>query len=333
MTRPEAQTEIDVGVIVVTFNSRAHFLRLRNCLERQTRPFRLIVIDNASRPEERPVREDFPAGAEIVQMHANTGFASANNLGVSMLDTPYVALLNPDAFPAPDWIAELLAAAQKYPEAGAFGSTQISADDPARYDGLGDCYHVAGVPWRGGYGWPSDTRPQDGEVFTPCAAAALYRRLLWVELGGFDESFFCYCEDVDLGFRIRLAGFSVRQVAAATVHHVGGASSGARSFFAVYHGTRNRLWTFVKNMPGFAFWALLPAHVAVTVLFLVVSPIRGTGRPTWRGVADGIRGLPGIFRKRTQIQNNRRASVEAILYAMTWSPAAMLRRAPVVKAP
>ena len=320
-----------VDVVVVTFNSRAHFPRLRAALAAQTHPYRLTVIDNASRPDERPRASDMPEGAEIVQMETNTGFAAGNNFAVKRRDAPLIALLNPDAFPAPDWLERLVAAAEKNPAAAAFGSTQISADDPTHFDGLGDCYHVAGIPWRGGHGWPVDTGVQGGDTFSPCAAAALYRREVWEALGGFDERFFCYCEDVDLGFRIRLAGHRIVQVADALVHHVGGASSGKRSDFAVYHGTRNRLWTFVKNMPAPAFWPLLPAHVAVTLCFLAISPFRGTGQATWRGVGDALTGLGPILRARAANQRARRAKTSALLAAMAWSPFAMVRRAPVLR--
>jgi len=319
-----------VGVVVITYNSRAHFARQKAALEAQTQPFRLIVIDNASAPAQRPAAADFPAGADVRQMEDNLGFAAGNNRAVADLDTEFVALLNPDAFPAPDWLAQLVAAARAAPEAAAFGSTQIAAEDATRFDGLGDCYHVAGIPWRGGFGWPVDSGARSGEAFSPCAAAALYRTEVWRALGGFDESFFCYCEDVDLGFRIRLAGYRVLQVGDAVVHHVGGASSGRRSAFAVYHGTRNRMWTFVKNMPSPAFWLLAPAHIAMTLAFLAWSPFRGIGPATWRGVGDALKGLPRVWRARRTVQRGRRARAADVLGVMAFSPLAMLRRAPVV---
>lgn len=320
-----------VGVIIVTYNSRAHFARQKAALEAQTQAYRLLVIDNASATDQRPRAEDFPAGAEIIQMESNTGFAVANNVGVVRLDTPLVALLNPDAFPAPDWLETLVAAAARAPDVAAFGSTQISAEDPAVLDGLGDCYHVFGLPWRGGYGWPRATAVSDGEPFSVCAAAALYRCEAWRAVGGFDETFFCYCEDVDLGFRLRLAGWRSAQVAAAVVHHVGGASSGKRSDFAVYHGARNRLWTFVKNMPGLWFWLLAPAHAAATACLLVRARMQGTQDATLRGLRDALAGLDPVWRARRATQRARAASDVAVLAAMAWSPAAFVRRAPVLR--
>jgi len=129
-----------VGVVIVTFNSRRYFARLKAALSQQTEPFALYVVDNASAAEQRPGADDFPAGALIVQLEENIGFAAANNRAAALCDGEFIALLNPDAFPAPDWLVELLEAAARWPGAAAFGSTQIAADTPERYDGLGDCY-------------------------------------------------------------------------------------------------------------------------------------------------------------------------------------------------
>jgi|CXWL01.1.fsa_nt_gi GT2 family glycosyltransferase len=317
-------------IIVVTYNSRTHLARLKATLEAQTAPYDLIVWDNGSRTDQRPTPADLPANAQFVQCEENLGFAPANNRAIERASTEFIVLLNPDAFPEPDWLAQLLAAADANPKAAAFGSTQWSAEDDALYDGLGDCYHAAGVPWRGGYGWRRDASPPlTGEVFSPCAAAALYRTYVWRALAGFDERFFCYCEDVDLGFRIRLAGWTCLQIGAAKVSHVGGASSGKRSAFAVFHGTRNRLWTFAKNMPGVLLVPLVIAHAGVTLLFLAVSPFRGTGPATWRGVGAALQGMPDIWASRKE--RPRAVSLGALLRAFAWSPIALAKRAPVVR--
>jgi GT2 family glycosyltransferase len=144
-------------------------------------------------------------------------------------------------------------------------------------DGCGDVYHVSGLTWRAGHG--RTLRPDDllgREVFSACAAAALYRRAAFVAVGMFDEDFFCYLEDVDLGFRLRLGGYAARHVPAAVVHHVGNSSSGGRgSAFSVYHGHRNLVWCFVKNMPQPLFAFLLLPHLAQTIFSFVVFGCRG----------------------------------------------------------
>jgi GT2 family glycosyltransferase len=322
-----------IALIIVTHNSARFFKRMHEALEALTlKPDELLIIDSGSDPDQCPSKHKWPMQAHVHVAQGNIGFAAANNLGVAMTKSDLICLLNPDAFPEPDWLLRLSNAAATYPSAAAFGSTQISLSMDKCFDGLGDCYHVSGLPWRGGFGAPiTSDPPPTGAVFSPCAAAALYRRTVWCELEGFDERFFCYCEDVDLGFRIRLAGHDILQIGAAIVHHVGGASSGRRSEFAVFHGTRNRFWTYVKNMPDWAFWVLLPAHLGVTGLFLIVSPFRGTGPATWKGVFAALAGISDVWRDRRKVQKKRKARVNDILSAMAWSPLYMVQRAPVVR--
>ncbi len=316
-----------VAIITVTYNSRRHFARLKAALLAQTVPFALYVVDNASAPTERPRAADFPDGALIIQHEENTGFAAANNCAAALFDGAFIALLNPDAFPEPDWLAELLAAAARWPSAAAFGSTQISAAAPDCYDGLGDCYSAAGFPWRGGFGWPRSTPAVEGETFSPCAAAALYRNQDWRAAGGFDERFVSYCEDVDLGFRLRLAGKICVQAAKAKVHHVGSASSGRRSDYAMFHGARNRLWTYVKNMPAPLLVLTLPAHVLGTLALLMAAPFTGAGLAAWRGVWAGLAGLGHALRARRRPS----ATLAEIAGALTWRPDKLIRRAPGIR--
>jgi GT2 family glycosyltransferase len=162
-----------------------------------------------------------------------------------------LALLNPDAIPEPDWLAELDKAQRTFPDIDSFGSLQLDLNDCALLDGAGDNYLAVGIPWRGGHGRPATAAPPRGAVFSACAAAAMYRTDSFRAAGGFDEDYFCYVEDVDLGFRLRLRGGGCMHIPEAVVAHAGGVSSGSRrSEFAVYHGIRNMIWTFVKNMPG-----------------------------------------------------------------------------------
>ena len=159
-------------------------------------------------------------------------------------------------------------------------------------------------------------RPRESEVFAPCAAAALYRRAAFEEIGGFDERFFCYFEDVDLGFRLRLRGHRCVYVPDAIVRHVSSALSGYRSDFAVYHGERNAVWTFVKNMPGPLFWFYLPQHLALNLAALGYYPWRGQGRVVWRAKRDAMLGLPAALRERRAVQQQRRVEWRALRRAM-----------------
>jgi GT2 family glycosyltransferase len=229
-----------------------------------------------------------------------------------------VPLLNPDAFPDQHWLEALLSAARENHEYDVFGSKLVNAADPTLLDGVGDAYHMSGRVWRMGHGAPvSSFSEQACEVFSPCAAAALYRRSVLLEVGGFDEDYFCYVEDVDIGFRLRLAGYKAMYVPDAVVQHVGSATTGGQhSDFSVYHGHRNLVWTFVKDMPGILFWLLLPLHVAMNLVTLVVFALRGQGRVILRAKWDAIKGLPKMWRKRKAIQSARVATVREIWRVM-----------------
>lgn len=130
--------------------------------------------------------------------------------------------------------------------------------------------------------------------------------------GGFDEDFFCYVEDVDLGFRLRLLGHRCWYVPDSVVLHVGSAVTGRRSDFSIYHGHRNLVWTFVKNMPGVLFWLLLPLHVVLNLVSVIWFALRGQGAVILRAKRDALLGLPKMWRKRQQIQKARVASVRDI---------------------
>ncbi len=178
-------------------------------------------------------------------------------------------------------------------------------------DGEGDAYHVSGLVWRMGHGAPVPAVAEnEREVFSPCAAAALYRRSALLEAGGFDEDYFCYVEDVDLGFRLRLAGHRCLYVPLSVAHHVGSGTTGGRhSDFAIYHGHRNLVWTFVKDMPGLLFWLLLPLHVLLNLVSVIWFVLRGRGGVILRAKRDAVLGLPKMWRKRQQIQKMRLASI------------------------
>jgi GT2 family glycosyltransferase len=275
-----------------------------------------------------------PVSFRILAAGRNLGFAAANNLAAAATEAPWIALLNPDAIPAPDWLAALMAARAAHPDIVMFGSTQIQLADETRWDGLGDVYHASGILWRGGFDQRIAGPAPGGEVFGPCAAAALYRRDLFLDAGGFDERFFCYAEDVDLAFRLRLRGYRALQVADAVVRHAGSASTGRGSDFSLFHGWRNRSWVFVKNMPGPLFWPLLPLHLAAlaSLLLLGLRPgARERAAPCGRGLVAAVAGLGPIWRSRREIQRHRRASLGAIVRALSWSPSDLFGRRPVLR--
>jgi GT2 family glycosyltransferase len=302
-----------VSVIIVNWNGVRFLERCLTALMAQTvKPHEIILVDNASSDESVEIARRFPA-VQLMLLDQNTGFARGNNLAIeaASAESEWIALINPDAFAEPRWLETLLVAVESNPGFDVFGSKLVNAVDPRVLDGAGDAYHLSGLVWRMGHGTPVPTSAEnEHEVFSPCAAAALYRSSALRKIGGFDEDYFCYVEDVDLGFRLRLAGYRCLYVLQSVAHHVGsGTTGGQHSDFAMYHGHRNLVWTFVKDMPGFLFWLLLPLHVSLNLVSIIWFVLRGRGGVILRAKRDALLGLPKMWRKRQYIQKTRVASI------------------------
>ena len=292
------------AVIVVNWNSGSLLERCLAAVSAQTLPPReVLVVDNASQDGSADHLESRLPGVRVLRPGRNLGFAAANNLAAAEVkESEWLALLNPDAFPEPRWL-ERLASAAAQPGYSFFASRLVSAGDPDRLDGTGDLYNASGLAWRRDHGRPvaqaSDTA---SEVFSACAAAALYRRDAFLEAGGFDESYFCFFEDVDLAFRLRLAGHRCLHVPDAVVHHVGSAATRRGSDFAVYHGHRNLVWTYVKDMPWPLVLTCLPQHLLLNLVTLTWFTLRGQARTIFRAKWDALRSLPRVWKARRAVQ-------------------------------
>lgn len=306
-----------VAVVIVTWNAAGVVGEALEALARQTvRPERVVVVDNGSADVSKLelMMSAYPDWV-LVKSERNLGFAAANNLGFRYCGSvDFIALLNPDAFPRPEWLERLVAAHERHPGYACFASRQLVHSDDSILDGAGDYLTLAGKPGRRGYGKRAAGKYLNCEpIFSPCAAAALYTRRALEACGGFDERFFCYVEDVDLGYRLLLAGYRSLYVADAIVNHMGSALTGKRSEFAVYHGQRNLILNYVKNMPGPLFWGLLPVHLLANVIMLAGCVLGGSGHAAWRAKTDALRLLPDMWRSRRVVQAGRKISVLDVL--------------------
>jgi GT2 family glycosyltransferase len=311
---------IPISVIIVTFNSSPHLSHCLSALSRQTiTDFDVIIVDNGSTDGSADVIkvQYSTLSMHIHQLLKNIGFAAANNMGVRMAQGKWVVLLNADAFPEPDWLEKLVEAAEMHPEYAAFSSRQISANATEFLDGAGDAYHISGMAWRNCLGYPAAQYGQEsGEVFSPCAAAAMYLRDAFLEVGGFDEDLFSYYEDVDLGFRLRLAGYKAYYVADAVVHHVGSATFGLQSDFAFYHVHRNLVWVFLANMPSPYHVLFLPQHIFLNLFYLFYYALLGRGHVLFRAKRDALASLPKVLNKRRRIQASMNVRATDVVKAM-----------------
>ena len=308
-----------IAVVIVAHDAGAYLEQVGEALEALTlKPRRVIVVDNASRDGAVDKLAARRPDIEVLRPGRNLGFAAANNTAArTAAGCEWLALLNPDAFPEPDWLAALAQAARDHPECALIGSRLVRATVSGELDGTGDVYHVSGLAWRRDHRRPVAQGAAAGEVFSACAAAALYRRDAFITAGGFDEAYFCYFEDTDLAFRLRLAGHGCRYEPRSVARHVGSGTSGAESDFTIYHSHRNLVWTYVKNMPGALAWIYLPQHLLLNLLTVAWFCLRGQSRAILTAKRDAVRGLPRVLGQRRAIQAGRRVDDRALLRVMS----------------
>ncbi len=312
-----------VTAVIVNFNGGEMICKCLAALALQSfADFVTVVVDNnSSDGSVARIREHFPE-VILLSLDANLGFAGGVNHVLRHYPLgEWIALLNPDAFPAADWLAQLVSTARSHPEFASFGSRMFSDEAHHYLDGVGDAYHVSGLPWRIAHGCADSPRyNQNMEIFAPCAAASMYRVEALARVGFLDEDFFCYIEDVDLGFRLQLAGFRSLYVHTAAVQHVGSGLVGDHSDFQLYHGHRNLVWAYIKSMPGILFWVFLPFHLLLNLFTLCWFLLRGNGAVVLRAKRDAVRGIAHFWKKRREIQAGRKASLWHILRRLSWNP-------------
>lgn len=200
---------------------------------------------------------------------SNVGFGAAVNLAIGSTEAPYIAALNDDAEPGAAWLENLVRAADSDESVGMCASCiELSGQD--RLDSAGMLICLDGSSRQRGHQAPVSAFPVSEEVLCPSACAALYRRAMLDEVGVFDEDFFLYCEDTDLGLRARWAGWRCVYVPRAVVVHRYSGTAGTSSALKARYVERNRLWVAIKNFP-------LP--------LLLLVPVASLARYAWQVVA------------------------------------------------
>ncbi|MEO0712533.1 MAG: glycosyltransferase family 2 protein [Pseudomonadota bacterium] len=331
MSQDQAQPEF--SIVIVNYNGGDYIEGALRSLARQTvRDFEVILVDNASQDGSIDGLDTSALPAfELMRQSTNLGFAAANNLAAKRGRGRWLVLLNPDAEAADDWLAQLKRGFSRYPDVKVFACAQFDLHHEGQLDGAGDAYLAFGIPWRGGFGCPAGNLPDEGTCFSPCGASAVFDMTLFLEHGGFDERFFCYCEDVDLGFRMQLAGEPCVFLPDAVVHHAGGGLAGRVSEFALFHGSRNRVWAYFKNMPLPLLVLTLPGHLGISIYILLRGLMTGRARDTWRGMIAGVQGLGDILRPSPWSPPSRRVSLIDLSRAMAWNPLRITSRKPHVR--
>ncbi len=318
---------MEVAVVIVNWNRRD---LLRNCLNslRSQRgvPFEVVVVDNGSEDGSASmVIQEFgncpDLRVRLVRNEQNRGFCAANNQGIAASGGQFVALLNNDAEADDGWLAALRRCFEHGADIGMAASKILVYEDPRRIDKAGHLIYPDGQNrGRGSGEVDAGQYDQVEEVLWPDGCAAMYRREMLHEIGGFDEDFFAYADDAELGLRARIAGWKCLYTPDAVVRHHRGSTLGVASSRRLALIERNRVLLAAKLFPWSLLW-LNGAYYLARIGAGILAAGRGKGeisrfpglKGKWRAATALLRGdlaalrlLPRILRKRREIARLRK---------------------------
>ena len=314
---PDAQApEVAAGamhgstsVIIPVFGDGHH---LTNCvdslLSSRGRALEIVLMDDGSPQPIREFSEREPI--RCYRSERNLGPSHALNRGLEKTTGHWVVLLNSDVRVQPDSLEKLVRALEEHGDYDFAVSKLLKPTDPPAVDCRGDGILIGGGGYRIGHGEDDAAEsPAVRPVLGAAGTASVYRRSVLEELGGLDEDFFGFLEDVDVSLRAQLKGYRCLYVPTSVVFHEGGVSFlalGDREVFRLI--TRNQIWVVVKNYPGAVLLRALPRLLVFQALWLALMVWRGFFRSYLRGLYEAVRGLPQMLRKRRGIQQSRRIS-------------------------
>lgn len=281
--------EKKVTVIIPNYNGLKFMEPCFKALEAQSdKNFELLVVDNGSTDGSVEWLKD--RNIPSVFLEKNTGFSGAVNVGIRHAKTPYVILLNNDTEPEPDYVKALVHAMDRSPKIFSVSSKMIQLYHKELMDDAGDMYSILGWAYQRGVGQSIKGYQKARSVFAACAGAAIYRREVFDEIGGFDESHFAYLEDIDVGYRAKIYGYENVYCPAAVVYHVGSGTSGSKyNSFKVRLAARNNVYLNYKNMPVLQLLVnLLPILAGTFVKYFFFKKI-GFASDYMEGLKEGLR--------------------------------------------
>jgi GT2 family glycosyltransferase len=298
-----------VSVVIPNWNGKRFLAGCLDSLQAQTyENHEIIMVDNGSVDGSVELLEENYPHVRLIRYAKNTGFSVAVNRGIEEARGEFIALLNNDTVVDPHWLEEMMVGIKRYPDLGSVACKMLAYDDHALLDGAGDGYRRGGLPGRIGHR-EKDVGQFDSErfVFGACGGAALYRRELFDKIGLFDNDYFAYLEDVDLGLRAQSAGYKCLYLPKAIVYHLGcGTTGSGYSPLVVKLSARNNINTIVKNIPAPLLIKFLPQIIYWQAFYLAVVVVRGGQLLPWfQGIVSAATMLPSMLKKRQAINRLR----------------------------
>lgn len=279
-----------VRIIIVAYNSGNVLQKCIDHLVLQTeRNYEVVIVDNQSTdncvtnlhlPDDR---------FSVLRSERNLGFAAGSNWGAKNARTDWLITLNPDVFVTSTWLQMLKNAALSNPSFAMLSPVLVREEDNNILDGCGDVLSIFGICWRGGSGLSRENAPKGNcRVMSPCGASAAYKRDVFETHGGFDPSFFCYMEDVDLALRLNKAGEKCLLASDSIAYHIGSSTLGEGHPFIAYLSTRNSITMIVKTYPVLNALCALPSYIALRIWNICRNPKQKSNLSVIKGIIVGL---------------------------------------------
>ena len=295
--------QINTTVVIPNYNGKKYIGACMDSLDK-CKPHKTIIVDNGSTDESEKGLEKHTDTC-VIKLSENTGFCHAVNLGISEATTKYVLLLNNDTIVTPECIEILEHFLDKHPKAFCVSARLMQIIDKTLIDDAGDLYCALGWAFALGKDKKEDNYNKPAKVFAACGGAVLLRRELAITLGLFDEAHFAYLEDIDLGYRARLAGFENWVCPEAIVYHAGSATSGSRyNTWKTGLAAENSIYIIWKNMPVLQLILNLPLLLIGFLIKMAFFWLKSIKNKSDRGLFQAyVKGLGCGFKKCRAIEN------------------------------
>jgi len=284
-----------LAVIVPNYNGKKFLKDCFESIKKQNNVLEVIIVDNGSDDGSVEfIKENYPEYM-LIENKENLGFSRAVNQGIKTSSAEYCFLLNNDVELESNCTHNLLKCIEKDKNIFAVASKMVNFEDRDSLDDAGDEYTVLGWTKKVGQGKSSKLYTQEREIFSACAGAAVYRRSILDTIGYFDENFFAYMEDVDIGYRAKIYGFKSVYCSEAVVYHRVSATSGSRyNSFKIRLAARNNVYVPYKNMP----WPQLILNLLFLLIGFAIKYLffvrKGYGNDYIYGLKEGLNSLDKI---------------------------------------
>jgi len=285
-----------ISIIIPNYNGLNYMKQfLHSVLDQDFDKKEIIIVDNGSDDGSVDWLKRLGEELILIELEKNYGFSKAVNEGITKASGEYVVLLNNDIMLPQGFLSGLYSFMTQKQNAFSVQAKMLKYDNQNIIDDTGDILTVLGWAKQRGFGKSKEHNKKEAKIFSSCAGAAIYKKSLFDEIGSFDEHFFAYLEDVDIGYRSRIYGYENWYCPNAICFHIGSGTSGGRyNSFKVKISARNNVYLVYKNMPLIQLILNSPFLLLGFLIKWLFFVFKGYGKDYREGFLEGLTTLKKI---------------------------------------